>query len=204
MRTFWSVVVVWMVGCHPDENLSTQQMVERTRQATPRCLAGDAESCKVACKFGGPNRSCARACDAGDGPGCMKLAARLEREVDAPDAETPPRPIDPPDDEQITELYERACQLEVGQGCRSAGGRILNGQGRGKRPPSAVTDLLRRGCKQLGDAESCCMMAHLNHRLAMSPAAARAGVNFAEEARKWTLDAEDRGRPCPPPAPGGP
>jgi hypothetical protein len=180
-------------------SIPTPQMVERSRQAMPRCEAGDAEQCSVACKYGGPNRACSRACDAQDAAACLRLASRLEKEIDAQDAESAPTPIPPTDQESITALYERACQRGVGEGCRGAGGRILNGQGRGRHDGGRAVDLLKTGCQRYRDAESCCMMAQLNFRLAESKMPAETDTDFKAEGRRWVKYAERAGGDCPEP-----
>jgi hypothetical protein len=180
-------------------SLPTPQMVERSRQAMPGCEGGNSEQCVTACKYGGPNRACSRACDALDAPSCLRLASRLEKEIDAQDAESPPTPIPPTDPESITELYERACQRGVGEGCRSAGGRILNGQGRGRRDGARAVDLLKTGCQRYQDAESCCMMAQLNFRLSESRLPTETDTDFKAEGRRWVKYAERAGGDCPAP-----
>jgi hypothetical protein len=183
-------------ACGPP-TLTTAQLVASTREAMPRCQGGDPAQCAVACVHGGPNASCQRACNADDAPSCLRLATRLEREVDAPDAETPPSPIAPPDAELVTDLYERACRKGLGEGCRSAGNRILNGRGPGKRGAARALELLRAGCQQHQDADSCCMMAQLNFRLAEGGM----GDDYRDEARKWARLSERRGGTCPEPEP---
>ena len=174
--------LMWGAGCR--EPLTPQQEAARTREASARCQGNSTDDCIEACHSGGPNVTCSRACEASDGESCEQLAARLEREIDVPDPEAPPRSIAPVDEERATEAHERACQLGFKQGCRLAAARILNGQGRGKRPASAVTDLLKRGCDDLQDADSCCAMAQLNFRLGQGRAGPR---NLTDDLRPLTL-----------------
>ena len=189
-----------IAGCH--EPLTPQQQAARTRADATRCQNGEAAACPDACKSGGPNFTCARACEGPaepDGEACEQLAARYEREVDVPDPDAPPRSIAPVDDERATEAHERACKLGLKQGCRQAAARILNGQG-GKRPPNAVTDLLKTGCDQLQDPDSCCAMAQLNFRLGQGRMSANVGIDFWEEGRRWAKRADHYGGSCPLPA----
>lgn len=190
------LLCVLLVGCHTEEALTPQQ----ARLAVPRCRAGEVAQCAAACKANGPNATCQRACDASDGEACLQLAARLERGVDMNDPERPPTPLGAVDDEQATDAYDRACRLGVKQGCRVAAARILNGQGRGKRPATAVTDLLKTGCNKLQDFDSCCMMAQLNFRLAQARSAIDAGIDFRSEGRRWATIADAYGGECPIPA----
>jgi hypothetical protein len=190
------MVALATLGCGA-EPATPQQLAARARDATARCRNNDRDACASACRDGGPNVTCARACESDDGESCEQLAARLEREVDVPDPEGPPRSIAPVDEELATEAHERACRLGFKQGCRQAAARILNGQGRGRRPPNAVTDLLKTGCDRLHDADSCCAMAQLNFRLAQGRMAAVAGIDFWGEGRQWARRADSYGGSCP-------
>lgn len=197
----WRVVLLLAVsflGCHPEEALSPQQLAARTRDATARCKAGEASACLVACKGNGPNTTCQQGCQAGNGEACLQLATRLERGVDPVDPESPPRKF-PEDDDGATVTYERACSLGLAQGCRVAASRILNGQVQRRRDPSAVTRLLKRGCNEMEDPDSCCMMAQLNFRLARSRGV-DVGIDFREEGRKWARIAGAYGGKCPLPS----
>lgn len=183
----------WVLGCQ--ESLPPHQLAARTRAAVPRCRDGEAAQCSLACKGNGPNATCRRACEAGDGASCVQLGARLERGAEVPDPEAPPGKI-PVDDDGATDAYARACKLKVPQGCRVAASRILNGQVDRKRDAGAAPGLLRAGCDQLQDPESCCMMAHLNFRLAQSRTI-DIGVDFRSEGRKWVKIARAYGGACP-------
>jgi len=193
----WVLVGLLVAGCHPEDSLTPQQLAVRTRQATERCAGGDAEQCEVSCKGNGPNAACQRGCERGNGEACLQLAARLEKGLDVRDPESPPVSTGPADDDRATDAYERACRLEVKQACRVASARILNGQGRGQRPSSAVSDLLKHGCNKLQDPESCCMMAQLNFRLAQARSALDVGIDFRAEGRKWAKIAGAYGGECP-------
>lgn len=190
----------WMIGAglvlqtSCGGTLTSAQMAERSRVAMPACEKGDAEQCVEACSHGGPNRACAAACKAGNGDGCYRLAARLEREIDVDDAEAQPRPIAAPEAEEITATYERACQLGLGKGCMFASVRVLGGQGPGRRRANDALDMMRRGCKTLGDAETCCAMARYNLKLSAVDEGGR--ERLKEEAESWARAAENRGGKC--------
>lgn len=198
MLNSWDTALLLTVAvsaCHPDEALNPQQIALRTQEATARCKAGEASACATACKLGGLNITCRRACENNEGEACLQLATRLERGIDSGEPGTSPSKI-PEDDDGATDAYEHACSLGLAQGCRMAASRILNGQTLRRRDPSLVTNLLRRACDRMEDPDSCCMMAQLNFRLAHSRAM-DIGVNFRMEGRKWAKLAEAYGGVCP-------
>jgi hypothetical protein len=172
------------------------------RADAPRCANGDTAACRSACAAEGPNQTCERACQSGDGEGCFRLATRLDRSVDVADPEGVSAPIAEADPVVVTSLYQKACEAGVAPGCRFAGERLLNGQGVGARKDggAAAVSFLKRGCETLGDGLSCCGMAALNQSLAASgagPEGPRADDGFAIEARRWSSLAARHDVTCP-------
>lgn len=188
-------VAAWLAGCAAGPP-TPRQMAEASRGAMPRCDAGDVEACRVACESGGPNSSCRRACDRGHGAACGALASRLDREQDAADAESPVQKIPPEPPEVVTGLFARGCEGGHGPSCVQAGGRMLNGVGRGGRPPSLAVDLLKRGCERLKDADSCCAMAELNQRISESRQPNMI-TDFKGQADSFRRLARSHGGECP-------
>lgn len=60
-------------------------------------------------------------------------------------------------------LWERACQAEVGKGCRGMGVANLSDDDAFKRRPEVARDYLERACTS-GDLEGCRMVAQLHYR----------------------------------------
>jgi hypothetical protein len=204
MRIVAALALVLVAGCAGQ--LTAKDHAALTRKAMPGCNAGDAGACAEACGNGGPNVSCDRACKASSGVSCGLLASRFEHEQDADDADSPVRTIGPQDAEEVTGLYERGCTLGHGPSCLQAGGRILNGQGRGKRTAALAVDLLKAGCEKHKDGQACCAMAQLNAKLAQGKNA-NTITDFDQEAKRWQKVAERRGTECslePPPTPAAP
>ena len=204
MRTLGLLALIVISGCAGQ--LTAKDHAAATRKAMPGCKGGDASACIEACEHSGPNDACDRACKANSGASCALLASRLEHEQDADDADSPVRTIGPQDADEITGLFERGCKLGHGPSCLQAGGRILNGQGRGNRTPALAVDLLKAGCEKHKDGQACCAMAQLNARLAQGKSA-NTITDFDQEAKRWQKVAERRGTECtlePTPAPAAP
>ncbi len=182
-----AVALALAAGCGGPPTPKDQ--AEATRRAMPSCRAGDAGACGAACESGGPNESCKRACDGGSAQSCALLASRLERGKDADDALSPVRDVGEQDPELVTATFQRACELGHGPSCLTAGGRILNGQGRGRRGGDVAVALMKRGCEVLRDAPSCCAMSALNARLAEG-GKPNVFVDYADEAKKWRAKAK--------------
>ena len=118
-------------------------MAATVRAEGPACTRGEAGACRRVCANEGPNASCDIACKGGDAEACFRLADRLDKSVDALEPGAGNTRIGEPDSAVVTSLYEKACAGGLGPGCRTAGERMLNGQGSKKDGGAlAVTCLL--------------------------------------------------------------
>ena len=194
MRAAFVGLVVLLAACSGGQ-LTPKERAEEGRRARTKCDAGDVAACTEACGHGGPNALCDRACKADDGRSCALLASRLDHEQDSDDGEAL-RAIGPQDADEITGLFERGCSLGHGPSCVEAGGRIMNGQGRGKRTPGRAVELLKVGCEKHKEGAACCAMAQLNAKLAQS-SGANDITDFKSESMRWQKVAERRGVSCP-------